>query len=91
MVNITAMAPIVLSSTPSYIDQLILTSNSGIIDHKFLESPIAVASIEWNSKIGVPADVWALISTAHITCSTCGLIRSHKSHNDHLKENNICR
>ncbi|KAJ6494584.1 hypothetical protein C8R45DRAFT_1212490 [Mycena sanguinolenta] len=33
---------------------------------EFLDSPIGAALMEWNSKVGVPLDVWALASTATI-------------------------
>lgn len=43
---------------------------------EFLESPIGAAFLEWNSRVGVPRDVWCAIITAYIRCNTCRVCRS---------------
>ncbi|KAJ7789129.1 hypothetical protein B0H14DRAFT_3574836 [Mycena olivaceomarginata] len=51
---------------------------------EFLDSPIGAALMEWNSRLGVPLDVWALASTATTECSTCHLYRTFPAHAAHL-------
>ncbi|KAJ6531653.1 hypothetical protein DFH09DRAFT_1326414 [Mycena vulgaris] len=38
-----------------------------------LDSPVGAALLEWNSRLGVPTDVWMLISTAVVPCTSCDL------------------
>lgn len=43
----------------------------------FLTSMIGRAFLEWNSKIGVPSDVWYIIATAKVLCQgDCKMVRS---------------
>ncbi|KAF8186516.1 hypothetical protein K438DRAFT_1765289 [Mycena galopus ATCC 62051] len=51
-----------------------------------LDTPIGAALLEWNSRLGVPADVWIMVSTAVIHCSTCDLTRTFPAHAIHLKD-----
>ncbi|KAJ7847229.1 hypothetical protein B0H14DRAFT_3676568 [Mycena olivaceomarginata] len=51
---------------------------------EFLDSPIGAVLMEWNSRLGVPLDVWALASTATTECSTCHLCRTFPAHAAHL-------
>jgi hypothetical protein len=43
-----------------------------------------MAYLEWNSRFGVPLDVWVLISTGVIHCPVCDLVRTHPGHAAHL-------
>ncbi|KAJ7437074.1 hypothetical protein B0H11DRAFT_2362278 [Mycena galericulata] len=56
----------------------------------FLETPSGVAFTEWNSRIGVPMDVWILLSTSGVKCKTCHLRRSFKAHQAHCDETGQC-
>lgn len=58
---------------------------------EYLESPISVALLEWNSRIGVPQDVWALVSTANVICRSCKLARTFNAHSGHLGKDGECR
>jgi hypothetical protein len=40
-----------------------------------LDSPVGVALLEWNSRLGVPTDVWIAASTAVVHCTSCDLTR----------------
>ncbi|KAJ7758074.1 hypothetical protein B0H14DRAFT_3166150 [Mycena olivaceomarginata] len=51
---------------------------------EFLDSPIGAALMEWNSRLGVPLDIWALASTATTECSTCHLCCTFPAHAAHL-------
>ncbi|KAJ7482328.1 hypothetical protein B0H11DRAFT_1915246 [Mycena galericulata] len=51
-----------------------------------LDTPVGAALLEWNSRIGVPIDVWIVISTAIILCERCDLVRSFSAHLLHLEE-----
>ncbi|KAJ7898876.1 hypothetical protein B0H14DRAFT_3852958 [Mycena olivaceomarginata] len=48
------------------------------------ESPIGVALLEWNCKVGVPQDVWAIASTATTECAAYKLCRTFPAHLAHL-------
>ncbi|KAK7019273.1 hypothetical protein R3P38DRAFT_3199456 [Favolaschia claudopus] len=52
----------------------------------FVETPSGLAFCEWNSRLGVPRDVWVLLSTSGVLCSTCKLRRSYEAHQAHLKD-----
>ncbi|KAJ7052131.1 hypothetical protein C8F01DRAFT_1376218 [Mycena amicta] len=47
-------------------------------------SPICTAFYEWNSRLGVPQDVWWTIVTAVILCPDCDLVRTFPAHQAHL-------
>lgn len=51
-----------------------------------LHTPIGRSFLAWNSRIGIPQDVWALVSTAIIRCSSCSLIRTFEGHSKHERE-----
>ncbi|KAJ6472011.1 hypothetical protein C8R45DRAFT_1104221 [Mycena sanguinolenta] len=51
---------------------------------EFLDSPIGAALLEWNSRLGIPTDVWAVASTAIQECETCSFVRSFPAHAAHL-------
>ncbi|KAL0062431.1 hypothetical protein AAF712_010710 [Marasmius tenuissimus] len=55
-----------------------------------LRSPVAAAFLEWNSIMGVPADVWAVISTAYKVCETCNLARIFPEHKRHCDHAGVC-
>lgn len=48
--------------------------------NEFDGTPIGVAFLEFNSVIGIPADVWIMITTAYVQCKTCHLIRTFPTH-----------
>ncbi|KAJ7719406.1 hypothetical protein B0H16DRAFT_1474986 [Mycena metata] len=52
----------------------------------FLYTPTGVAFAEWNSRIGVPLDVWTLLSTSGVKCSEYLLLRSFEGHHEHPKD-----
>ncbi|KAK7059374.1 hypothetical protein R3P38DRAFT_2496144 [Favolaschia claudopus] len=51
---------------------------------EYLDFPIGAAFLQWNSRLGVPRDVWALVSTATIECETCAHCRVFPAHLAHL-------
>ncbi|PPQ84980.1 hypothetical protein CVT25_010533, partial [Psilocybe cyanescens] len=57
---------------------------------EFLETPVGIAYLEFNSKIGVPMDVWAMITTAYVACRTCHLTRTFPGHQAHLDLSGEC-
>lgn len=54
-----------------------------------LNSAVGAALLEWNSRLGVPTDVWVTVSTAVVLCKECDLVRSFPAHLLHL-ENDTC-
>lgn len=57
---------------------------------EFNDTPIGAALLEFNSAIGVPADVWIMLTTAYVQCATCHLVRSFPAHRGHLDDNGQC-
>ena len=51
--------------------------------HSFLQNPLGAALLAWNSKLGVPRDVWAIISTSAVECEKCSLVRPYSEHQAH--------
>ncbi|KAJ7161785.1 hypothetical protein C8R43DRAFT_1123503 [Mycena crocata] len=49
-----------------------------------IDQPVAAALMEWNSRLGVPADVWMMAATAVFHCRACDLVRSFPAHLLHL-------
>ncbi|KAJ7814013.1 hypothetical protein B0H14DRAFT_2604457 [Mycena olivaceomarginata] len=49
-----------------------------------LNSAIGTALLQWNSRLGVPTDVWITASTAVVHCTLCDLTRSFPAHVLHL-------
>ncbi|KAG6808367.1 hypothetical protein H0H92_004351, partial [Tricholoma furcatifolium] len=58
--------------------------------YKFMHSPVGAALLEWNSRLGVLRDVWAVISTAMVKCIFCRLCRSFEGDRAHLDDNGMC-
>ncbi|KAK7015710.1 hypothetical protein R3P38DRAFT_2543392, partial [Favolaschia claudopus] len=54
------------------------------------DTPVGAALIQWNSRLGVPADVWMLISTAVVHCTSCDLTRTFPAHTLHLDVTGQC-
>ncbi|KAJ3776400.1 hypothetical protein FB446DRAFT_700839 [Lentinula raphanica] len=46
--------------------------------------------LEWNSKLGIPVDVWTVIHTAVIVCTTCHLVRTFNADRSHQSSNGDC-
>ncbi|KAJ7649006.1 hypothetical protein DFH06DRAFT_1421362 [Mycena polygramma] len=55
-----------------------------------LDTSIGSALLEWNSRLGVPADVWMAVSTAIFHCKDCDLVRSFPAHLLHLDDDGAC-
>ncbi|KAJ6629979.1 hypothetical protein B0H10DRAFT_2184040 [Mycena sp. CBHHK59/15] len=58
-------------------------------DH--INSMVGRAWIAWNSRVGVPQDVWAILSSAWTHCPDCDLVRTFDADQAHKDNNNICR
>ena len=62
-------------------------------DDEHLHTAIGFAWMSWNSRLGLPHDVWILISTACQTCETCDYVRTlsadvgHRDHNGRCMKN----
>lgn len=57
---------------------------------EFSDTAIGIAWSEWNSRIGVPEDVWVLLHTSMESCSHCGLVRTFEADIAHRSANNVC-
>ncbi|KAJ7095135.1 hypothetical protein B0H15DRAFT_1020037 [Mycena belliarum] len=57
----------------------------------FMDTPGGIAFSEWNSRIGVPVDIWTLLSTGGVECATCRLRRSFDGHTAHLGDTGDCQ
>ncbi|KAJ6453623.1 hypothetical protein C8R47DRAFT_1228995 [Mycena vitilis] len=58
---------------------------------EFLEAPVGMAFLEWNSRFGVALDVWAMIKTGCVYCRMCKLRRSPAGHAAHLDGLDDCK
>ncbi|KAG6894170.1 hypothetical protein C0992_007246 [Termitomyces sp. T32_za158] len=58
---------------------------------EFIDKPTGAALVEWNSRIGVPRDVWAVIHTAYVECTDCHLCRSFHGDIAHRDPNGKCK
>lgn len=50
------------------------------------DDAVTVALIICKSHIGLPSDVWAVVSTGSVTCFECGFIRTQAAHQAHLSD-----
>ncbi|KAF9058433.1 hypothetical protein BDP27DRAFT_1432795 [Rhodocollybia butyracea] len=55
-----------------------------------LDSAAGRPYLEWNSRLGVPSDVWALVSTAITACPTCRLVRTFYADRLHRSTDGAC-
>ncbi|KAJ7218744.1 hypothetical protein C8J57DRAFT_1254742 [Mycena rebaudengoi] len=55
-----------------------------------LNTPSGIALLEWNSRVGIPYDVWSVVSTGIVRCGACDLVRTFEGHKDHLDEAGEC-
>jgi hypothetical protein len=55
-----------------------------------IDTPVGAALLEWNSRLGLPCDVWMMVSTAIIHCTSCDLVRSFPAHTLHLDASGSC-
>ncbi|KAJ3760419.1 hypothetical protein EV360DRAFT_81213 [Lentinula raphanica] len=46
--------------------------------------------LEWNSALGIPADVWAVIKTGVVVCQTCHLVRTFNADRIHRASDGSC-
>ncbi|KAJ7271369.1 hypothetical protein B0H12DRAFT_1067213 [Mycena haematopus] len=54
------------------------------------DTAIGAALREWNSRLGVPTDVWIMTSTATVLCARCDLVRTFTAHALHLDAQRSC-
>ncbi|KAJ6532443.1 hypothetical protein B0H19DRAFT_1383882 [Mycena capillaripes] len=57
----------------------------------FLNTTIGRAFVDWNSRIGLPQDVWTMITTAYVHCARCDLLRCFDGDHAHRDANNVCQ
>ncbi|KAJ7267354.1 hypothetical protein C8J57DRAFT_1510456 [Mycena rebaudengoi] len=57
---------------------------------EYLEAPAGVAWLEWNSRLGVPADIFTMLYTGVVHCAACDLVRTHIAHGHHLDDEGRC-
>ncbi|KAK0472564.1 hypothetical protein EDD18DRAFT_1230545 [Armillaria luteobubalina] len=69
----------------------ITVESNKIVAQEYLDHSIGAALLEWNSRIGVPQDVWTIVSTAYIECRTCELVRIFPAHIAHCNEKGECQ
>ncbi|KAK0496586.1 hypothetical protein EDD18DRAFT_1167186 [Armillaria luteobubalina] len=69
----------------------ITVKSNKIVAQEYLDHSIGAALLEWNSRIGVPQDVWTIVSTAYIECRTCKLVRIFPAHIAHCNEKGECQ
>ncbi|KAF5353019.1 hypothetical protein D9757_012736 [Collybiopsis confluens] len=55
-----------------------------------IDSALGRPFLEWNSKLGIPADVWAMVSTAVIACEACKLVRTFAADKAHRAIDGFC-
>ncbi|KAJ7933392.1 hypothetical protein B0H13DRAFT_2507039 [Mycena leptocephala] len=57
----------------------------------FLDTTVGRAFVDWNSRIGIPQDVWTMITTAYVHCARCDLLRCFDGDHAHRDANYICQ
>lgn len=57
---------------------------------EYLNTVIGRAFSDWNSRIGVPRDVWIFITTSDVYCSECRLTRSFDGDAGHRNASGFC-
>jgi hypothetical protein len=57
----------------------------------FLNTTIGRAFVDWNSRIGIPQDVWTMITTAYVHCARCDLLRCFDGDHAHRDANYVCQ
>lgn len=57
-------------------DQVFLTQKITGRNRSAVVTPVKAAFLEWNSRLGVPLDVWAVISTGYVRCPICYMCRT---------------
>ncbi|KAK7019444.1 hypothetical protein VNI00_018054 [Paramarasmius palmivorus] len=65
------------------------TSTQGEVGEEYCDNgaPTRAALLEWNSRVGITKNVWALVSTMGVLCRDCLRIRSVVAHECHY---NVC-
>ncbi|KAJ6454725.1 hypothetical protein C8R47DRAFT_221942 [Mycena vitilis] len=61
------------------------------LQEDYVDTPSGVAFMEWNSRIGVPMDVWAFLASSGVVCEKCKLRRSFQAHKGHCNATGECR
>ncbi|KAJ6613987.1 hypothetical protein B0H10DRAFT_1951012 [Mycena sp. CBHHK59/15] len=54
-------------------------------------TPLPNHSDHINSMVGVPQDIWAILSSAWTHCPDCDLVRTFEADRAHKDDNNMCR
>ncbi|KAJ7506795.1 hypothetical protein B0H11DRAFT_1972823 [Mycena galericulata] len=57
---------------------------------EFLTTTMGRAFVEWNGRLGVPQDVWAIITTGFVRCDKCDLVRSFEGDRAHRDARKRC-
>jgi len=57
---------------------------------ELLDTPIGAPYLAFNSRLGVPKDVWIMVTTAHVLCDTCDLVRTFPSDREHRDADGYC-
>lgn len=65
-------------------------TQANLVFKEVLDHPIGLAMLAWNSRVGVPADVWYLIFSALKLCICCKLVRSIPSYDVHFDDKGAC-
>ncbi|KAJ6467415.1 hypothetical protein C8R45DRAFT_1106158 [Mycena sanguinolenta] len=55
-----------------------------------IHTSVGAAFLEWNSRLGVPCDVWLTIASAIVLCKGCDLVRTIPAHKLHLDGKGDC-
>ncbi|KAG7093239.1 hypothetical protein E1B28_006925 [Marasmius oreades] len=55
-----------------------------------LPTTVGMLFAMWNSRLGLPLDLWILARTAIITCKNCFLVRTFDAHQAHQTQDGLC-
>ncbi|KAJ6505579.1 hypothetical protein C8R45DRAFT_1209256 [Mycena sanguinolenta] len=55
-----------------------------------IHTPVGAALLEWNSRLGIPCDVWLMIASGMVLCGECDLVRTIPAHRLHLDGKGNC-
>ncbi|RDB22400.1 hypothetical protein Hypma_010534 [Hypsizygus marmoreus] len=84
-VNILAMYATLCGACNCFIE-----NTSHLMISQKPSSPIDAAFLEWNSKLGIFQDVWALINTAFVYCDVCHLCCFFNGDHAHCGPDGCC-
>ncbi|KAF8214597.1 hypothetical protein K438DRAFT_2008852 [Mycena galopus ATCC 62051] len=55
-----------------------------------IHTPVGAALLEWNSRLGIPCDVWLTVASAMVLCAGCDLVRTIPAHRLHMDGKRTC-